>query len=315
MEYRTLGRTGLRVSALSLGTVELGVDYGIAAPGAFGRPDRRQVQAILERARQAGINLFDTAPAYGDSERLLGEVLGGDESCLIATKVSLPRDDSGVGRRGAALRQAVAASLERSSQALRRKTLDIVQIHNATLDIIKDGQLIGALLEAKNEGRVRFLGASVYTEAEALAVIQTGSLDVLQVAYNLLDQRMASRVFETAQRAGVGLLVRSALLKGALTDKAAWLPAQLDELRQAAARARDRLADGNWSKLPEVAVRFCLSARPVATVLVGARSLDELEQALLAERAGSLSPDQLQIAHALALTDDFLLNPSHWPVA
>lgn len=314
MEYRTLGRTGLRVSVLSLGTVELGIDYGIAAPGAFGRPERLQAQAILERAQRAGINLFDTAPAYGDSESLLGEVLGSDHSCLIATKVGVPRDDSGRPLRGKALWQAVRSSLEHSSQALRRKILDIVQIHNATVDVVQDGQLIEALLEAKSEGRVRFVGASVYSETEALAAIATGCLDVLQIAYNLLDQRMADRAFETAQRAGVGLLVRSALLKGALTDKARWLPEELIALRQAAEQAKDALAEGSWSKLPEVAVRFCLSAGPVATVLVGARSLEELEQALTAERAGSLPPAKLQVAYGLALTEDRLLNPSRWPV-
>jgi aryl-alcohol dehydrogenase-like predicted oxidoreductase len=136
----------------------------------------------------------------------------------------------------------------------------------------------------------------------------------LQVAFNALDQRMAATVLAAAEAAGIGVIVRSAFLKGALTPKAQWLPESLAPVRAAAARARDLLAGGSWDRLPDAAMRFCLSAPRIASVLTGARTVAELDAALAAEAAGPLDASMLSSAAELALTDDRLLNPSYWPV-
>ena len=302
----TLGRTGLHVSRMALGTVEMGIDYGIAAPGEFGRPTENEAVRLLEEAADAGINFFDTAPAYGESERLLGRALGHREDCFFATKVTIPQTGDVVA--------AIELSLRESGKRLQRDVLDIVQIHNATLDVLRSGEVTAALQNARQNGAIRFLGASVYAVDEALAVVNDGRFDILQVAYNILDQRMADRVFSAARRAGVGVLVRSAFLKGVLTDKAQHLPVGLELLRQAADRVKNELA-GSWAAMPETALRFCLSAPEVSTVLVGVRTLAELKEALKAATAGSLAPDLCARAHSMALTDERLLNPSNWPVA
>jgi aryl-alcohol dehydrogenase-like predicted oxidoreductase len=208
----------------------------------------------------------------------------------------------------------LVASVESSLRALQRDVLDIVQIHNATAEMIEDGAITDALLDAKRRGLVRFLGASVYAEAAALAVIRSGQYDMVQVAFNALDQRMARAVLPAAEAAGVGVLVRSVFLKGALTPKAQWLPEPLAPLRDAALRARDLLAGGSWDRLPDAAMRFCLSAPHVASVLTGARTLAELDAAVAAEAAGPFEPSVLAGAAGLAMTDDRLLNPSYWPV-
>lgn len=312
MEYRPLGNTGLRVSTLALGTVELGLDYGIRVPGQFGRPAEAEAVRLLQQAAEAGINLFDTAPTYGESERLLGRALRPFPHCYIATKVPIPLGPDGP-LRGKPLQEAVRSSLEGSLRALRRDVLDIVQIHNAAVDVIHRGEIAQALLEARRRGRVRFLGVSVYTEAEALAAIESNCFEVVQVAYNVLDQRMAARVFPAAARMGVGVIVRSALLKGALTAKAQWLPPELAKLRQAAGQAKDVLA-GDWAALPEMALRFCLSASQVATVLIGVQRPEELTQALAAVKEGSLPQELLARTPTLALTEESWLNPSHWQV-
>ena len=203
MEYRLLGRTDLRVSAISLGTVALGLEYGIRAPGAFGRPPETEALALMRQAADAGINLFDTAPGYGESERIVGRFLAEATNCRVATKVPVPRDAAGCLLAGAAVRRATEASLESSLRVLRRDALDIVQIHNATVEAISRGEIAEALLSARQQGKVRFLGASVYTGEEALAVISAGFFDALQVPYNLLDQRMAENVFPAAKDFGV----------------------------------------------------------------------------------------------------------------
>jgi len=311
MEYGQLGRTGMRVSRLSLGTVSLGVEYGIPVPGEYGRPSEEKALLLLRRAAEHGVNLFDTAPGYGESERLLGSFLRSNPGCHVATKVPVPKDATGGVLREISLRRAVRESLEGSLRALRRDALDLVQIHNATVEVVREGEIAGALLAAKREGKVRFLGASVYTEEEALAVIDAGCFDVIQVAYNLLDQRMAERVFPASGRSGVGIIVRSALLKGALTGKGEWLPSGMAPLRLAAERAKDALG-GTWGSLEKAALRFCLSSPFVSTVLTGARTVEELEQSLAAAAAGPLPAELLALAPGFALDDDRLLNPSRW---
>jgi aryl-alcohol dehydrogenase-like predicted oxidoreductase len=300
----------LAVSALSLGTVALGVDYGIAAPGEFGRPDDDDAIQLVRAALDRGITLIDTAPAYGDSERIVGRAVGREAGVLIATKVSPPSPSdaaSGVAR-------IVAASLESSLRLLGRDVLDIVQIHNATRQMMDDGAVTEALVEARRRGLVRVLGASVYGEDAAMAVVRAREYGVLQVALNVLDQRMLREVLPAAAAAGIGVIVRSAFLKGALTPKAQWLPEPLSALRDAATRARDVLAGGSWERLAEEAMRFCLSAPAAASVLTGARTVAELDAAVAAERAGPMDDRALAAAARLAMTDERLLNPSCWPV-
>jgi aryl-alcohol dehydrogenase-like predicted oxidoreductase len=296
VRYRPLGRTGLAVSALSLGTVSLGVEYGIADPGASGRPDEESAIALVRTAVERGVTLIDTAPAYGDAERIVGRAIGSDPRVIVATKTT-----------------ADTRSLESSLRALGRDVLDIVQIHNATADLLRSGALVDTLLDARRRGVVRYLGATVYDAAAALTAIQTGAFDVLQVAMNLLDQRMRREVVPAAAAAGVGVVVRSAVLKGALTRRADWLPGALAPLKDAAVRARDEVADGSWERLAQVATRFCLSVPGIASVLSGPRTIAELDAALEAEASGPLDADVMARIDALSIEDDSLLNPSRWP--
>ncbi|MBC8095872.1 MAG: aldo/keto reductase, partial [Akkermansiaceae bacterium] len=214
MNYRTLGRTGLRVSEISLGTVSLGADYGLPAPGEFGRPERRDAVRVIHEAAEAGINLFDTAPAYGEAEALLGEALARRDDCFVATKVSLPSKTSAV-----PLRDQIMASLEKSLRAVRREALDLVQIHNATVEVLQAGDVLRILDDARRAGKLRFVGVSIYTDEEALAAIQTNAVDMIQIGYSILDQRKAKTVLPVARRHNVGILTRSALLKGVLSAK------------------------------------------------------------------------------------------------
>ncbi len=310
-KQRILGTSGLQVSAVSIGTVELGLDYGIQIPGQAGRPTETDAIRLLQESADKGVNLFDTAPNYGEAERIVGRALGPRRDTIITTKIHQPCKEDGQFIHGEQLQGLVEQSLCRSMQNLKRDVLDVVQIHNATVEILNDGGLLQALVKAKEKGLLRFIGCSVYQVNEALAGIHTGVLDVLQVAYNILDQRMAERVFPLAQDAGVGIMVRSVLLKGVLTEKAKWLPSSLSSLRQAVDSIKTQL-NLSWDSLPQTALRFCLSHPQVATVLIGIQTQEELQAALQAVDLGGLDPEELEQAQALGLTDQDLLNPSTW---
>jgi aryl-alcohol dehydrogenase-like predicted oxidoreductase len=306
VKLRSLGRTGLEVGELGLGTVSLGIDYGIRVPGDFGRPTEDEAVRLIRSAIEHGITLIDTAPAYGEAERIVGRAVRGEGHVVVATKVAPSAVQAGD-------RLAIATSIESSLRALNREVLDIVQVHNATREMIEEGVITCALVDAKRRGLVRALGATVYDEPAARAAIDSGDYDVLQIAFDILDQRKLREVIPKAHASGVGVIVRSAFLKGVLTRKAEHLPEQLSALRKCAERARDDLAGGSWDRLAEIAMRFCLSEPRVSTVLTGARTVAELEAALAAEAAGPLDAETMARAAALAIDDDALLNPSRWP--
>ncbi len=308
-DYVTLGSTGLKVSRLGIGTAAFGVkEYGIPTPGEDAVSDAGAINAI-HAAVDSGINFFDTAPAYGHSEKLLGRALSGRWDCVIATKVSLPAGSKTPSP--LELSAEVNASLDASLRALRRDVLDIVQIHNATIPMLRQGDMVGCLERAREAGKLRWIGASVYGPDTALAAVRTGKIHVLQVALNLLDQRMCQRVLPEAEAAGIGVLTRSALLKGALTKRAQWLPESLELVTRASEQAVQGLGT-TWDGLPEMALRFCLTVPAAHTVLVGVRNREELDGCLAAQDAGPLNPLLYETAHTLALDNERLVDPSYW---
>ena len=309
MQYVTLGTTGFKVSRIGLGTASFGLErYGIPIPGE-GFVDSVSAIKIVSLAAEAGINLFDTAPGYGRSEELLGQGLASYKDCIIATKVPIPAGIASIPYKE--LERIVDASLDASRRALRRDVLDIVQIHNATIPMLREGKLLDCLELARASGKLKWIGASVYGPETALAAIETGRIQVLQLAMNLLDQRMRGRVLPEATRHGTGILMRSALLKGALTRRALWLPENLRPVAEASASAVKRL-ETTWEELPTMALRFCLSLPVTQTVLVGVSRGSELQDSLAAEAAGALPEALFMAAHSLALNDEQLLNPSYW---
>ena len=240
MKYSSLGRTGLHVSQLALGTAAFGLEnYGIHEPGEQARLSEDQAIGLVRAAVDKGINFFDTARGYGESEAVLGRGLSDCPSCIIATKVGIAEATTG----RAALTRAVMDSVETSLRALRRDVLDIVQIHNATQDILERGEILDVLEHAREVGKLKFVGASVYGEPAALAAIRSGRVDVLQIALNLLDQRMLTTVLPDARKNNVGIVARSAFLKGALTDRARLLPDGLRGLSEASDRMREALGE------------------------------------------------------------------------
>jgi aryl-alcohol dehydrogenase-like predicted oxidoreductase len=308
MNYRRLGRTGLQVSCISLGTAALGLEYGIRAARDTLPPPAREAVRLIHAAADGGINFFDTAPRYGDAEEKLGLALRDHADCFVATKL----DARGEGAQpDADRRRRIELSLESSLRRLQRDTLDIVQIHNAGVTDFRDAVLLDTLRSAQLRGQVRFLGASVYEPEAALAALECAAIDVIQIPCNALDRRFLAAVVPAAGAAGIGVIARSILLKGALTPKARHLPPELSGLRAAAGRVAE-VTGCKWDDLPGIAMRYCLGVVGLDTLLLGIRSPAELEAALAAEARGPLPGDQMNALAAIRLADETMLNPATW---
>lgn len=212
MKLRQLGRTGIRVSPLGLGTVKLGRNQGVKYPAAFTIPTDRDARKLLLQARELGINLLDTAPAYGSSEQRLGELLQGEiQNWVVCSKVG---EEFADGRsRFDFTPEHTRASVLRSLQRLRRDYLDIVLVHSDgdDLAIVEHYGTLQALAELKKEGLVRAVGFSGKTLAGGLQAAERA--DVMMVAYNP-DYRDEVKLLDYCAAHDKGVLIKKALASG-----------------------------------------------------------------------------------------------------
>ena len=320
MEYRQLGQTDLLVSALSLGTVALGMHYGITPQtnhesdeqAGIPPPSDQDAIYLVHRALDAGINFIDTARAYGHSEALLGQALHDRrDKVTIATKIGCHNADGEL-LHGSVLRQHMQDSIALSLRLLRTDHVDLLMLHSASVDILQNEEVISILKEFESQGLTRYIGASTYgTEAPQLAI--EAGVHALQVAYNILDQRMADHIFPLAQAESVGIIVRSVFLKGALTPRADDLPPHLSPLKRQSEQV-ERVAgelSPPMSRI-EAALRFALSQSRIASVLVGVHSESELETALQFARASQLSKANMARLEQLRWDHPTMLDPGTW---
>lgn len=211
MELRPLGRTGLRVSALGLGSVKLGRSEQVKYPRGFVIPDDVAARELLDLAWDLGINLIDTAPAYGNAEERLGQLLPHPHDWVMVTKVgeSFAGGRSHFDFSAAATRE----SVERSLRRLRRDHLDVVLVHSDGDDmrIIHQEPVFDALAELKREGLVRAYGMSTKTVEGGLWVVE--HCDVVMATCNLADTHDLP-VIEAAHRHDTGVLVKKGLQSG-----------------------------------------------------------------------------------------------------
>jgi len=211
LAQRALGNTGLMVSCLGLGTVKLGRNQGLKYPQHFSLPDDRQVRELLATARSLGINLLDTAPAYGSSEARLGALLERREDWILSTKVG---EEFSHGQSHFDFSaQHTGHSIERSLRRLRTDYLDLVLIHSDgdDLQILQHTDCLPALLRCRERGLVRAVGMSTKTLAGGLAAL--GHCDVVMVTYNPSHQAEAA-VIDAAMAQQRGVLVKKALDSG-----------------------------------------------------------------------------------------------------
>lgn len=295
------------VSKLGLGTVQFGLAYGVA--NERGQVPAAEARAIVQAALKAGVCLFDTAPAYGDSESILGHELGSRSDVHIVSRVP-PLAAERIGT--AEIDQCRAAVLHSLAQ-LQRPSIYGLLLHRPD-DLRKPGadRLAALLAELKSAGTVAKVGVSVYDRAQIELALDRLALDLVQVPVNLLDQRLLQDgALDRLKRRGVEVHARSAFLQGALLSEPSRLPEYF-------APYRDRLqtvglaAESVGLSSLALCLRFVLGQPAIDRVIVGVTDVAELQQILAAAVDAAPLPGGLA---TLASDDPHLVNPALWPAA
>lgn len=313
MHYRRFGRTGWKVSEIGYGM------WGLA--GWTGSEDTESL-ASLQRAVELGCNFFDTAWAYGDgrSEKILATVLranksagvgGPDKKLYVATKVP-PKN-----RRWPSLREFslddcfppdyIVEYVDKSLANIGVDTLDLIQFHTWEDKWLDDARLARAIEDLRQSGKVRAVGVSLnrWEPWNGIRAVRAGLVDAVQVIYNIFDQNPEDELFPACREKEVAVIARvpfdEGSLTGTLTLESKWpasdwrstyfVPENLKASVQHADALKALVKDG--LTMPEMALRFILNNKDVATIIPGMRKLKNVEANVAASARGVL-PAALQ---------------------
>ncbi|CAL61301.1 putative NAD(P)-linked oxidoreductase [Herminiimonas arsenicoxydans] len=283
---------------LALGTVQFGLAYGVANNS--GQIDPNQAGKILAEARQAGINMLDTAIAYGDSERTLGQI--GVAGWRIVTKLpEMPETCSDVA-------EWVESQVKGSLDRLGVQQLHAVLLHRpAQLLEARGPQLFAALEHLKMLGYTKKIGISIYDPSELDSLFSKMNFDLVQAPLNILDRRLVDSGWaRRLKHIGAELHVRSAFLQGLLLMSSEKRPQKFNRWQSLWLEWDRWLNEVGLSPL-EACLRYTLSVEEVDSVVVGVDSVEQFREIHAA--ANGVLPGLPAWPHAI---DPVLLNPALW---
>ncbi|MSQ69841.1 MAG: aryl-alcohol dehydrogenase [Betaproteobacteria bacterium] len=288
-----------------LGTAQFGFDYGIS--NARGRVPKAEVERILRLAADSGFDVLDTAPAYGECEATLGELLWDRHPFRIVTKVPaltgcvIERKDA----------EWVKDTFKRSLENMRQSSVHGLLLHQVA-DLFKPGGelLAEALLGLRNEGLTGRIGASFYAPTDIRSVNGRMQIDIAQVPVNLLDQRLiADGTLAALQAQGIEIHARSVFLQGLLLMDLRRLPPQFARHHPRFEQIR-HCADRAGISAAALALAFARQIAQIDTVLTGVTTEAELREIIAASAVEIPGVDFAEFSS----TDETLLNPSLWPM-
>ncbi|MHB1356384.1 MAG: aldo/keto reductase [Anaerolineae bacterium] len=292
MRYRSLGRTGIPVSEIGLGSWGLG--------GGWGNLDDAEALRAMERAIELGVTFFDTALGYGNghSESLIGRVLKGRrEKLVVATKIPpqtgrwpvLPTDPV----EATFSAKWVIECTEKSLKNLNTDYIDVQQLHAWTPPYVQQTAWLEGLQRLKEQGKVRAFGVSAndWDPYGTVSLVESGLIDTVQVIYNLFEQRPAEELLPAALKHKVGIIVRVPFEEGLLTGKlgpnhrfvegdwrADWLTPQRLQAAAPHVEALQVYLNADHPTLASLALKFILSHPAVSTVIPGMRTITHVDE-------------------------------------
>ena len=306
MKYRTLGRTGLRVSEIGLGGYMFAPIYPDHATDTLDYLSPKVVDDIFDASLRLGVNFVDTASkyGYGESERMIGASLAKrrESHCAVATKIGgLPKDVSHY-------RDAdyLLVVIDEARQRLQVDTVEVMQIHEADLydwwwdePETGSGPVTDALVEARARGWVRYIGVTGTSAAPLVPLVESGVFDVVltSIRYDLLWREAARELLPACARRNIGVICGTPFHQGVLSKRRDdWFSNPPPDLKPAFRRKQLRalydLLDNTGIPLPELGLRWLLSDERVSCVVAGPRNAREAELNARVSEADPL-PDEV----------------------
>lgn len=311
MRKNKLGTTDIEVSEIAFGGVEIGVPYGIGVKNESDMLAEQDAIALLHRAVEEGINFFDTARLYGDSERIMGRAFNDRRTqVVLASKCRHLRRPDGKLVPRSELEAFIRGSLEESLRMLQTDYLDLYMVHYADAEVLQLDEVAAIFMALKQEGLVRSIGVSVYKSDETKQAIDAGMWEAIQLPFNLMDQSHGAH-FEAAANQGVGIIVRSVLMRGLLTERIQTLHPALQEVERHISRYRSLVSE-QFSGLPQLATKFVLAHEAVSSVLVGIDKEQYLTEALATTAGSAFDNLLLTELQQLAYPNPDFLNLAEW---
>ena len=322
MHYRKLGTTETELSEIGFGA------WGIGGNQWQGGKDDESLRA-LKRSFELGVNLVDTALAYGDghSEQLVGKAIREDyHKVYVATKVP-PKDRVWPASSSKPIaevfpRDYIVQSTEQSLRNLGVEQIYLQQLHVWTDAWVEADEWRRAFEDLRASGKVRYFGVSIseHDPDSALKVVASGLINAVQVIYNIFDQTPEAKLFPLCVEKRVGVLARVPLdeggLTGTITEDTQFEPGEFresyfrgDRKQQVVEHVKaleDELKDAPGT-LPQIALRFCLSNKAVSSVIPGMRRAATVESSCRASSAGMLDAKKLAILKRHAWNRNFYL--------
>lgn len=309
---KTVNIKGLDISVLSLGTVQLGLSYGIN--NAEGKPSQESANGILNAALDGGINTLDTAGAYGDSEVVIGNWLKTVDPAkrpFIVTKAA-GLDHSSLEN----LRKDLFGRVKSSKERLGVEQLDMLMLHHFDDYMCDKENAHKVMHELKASGEVRFIGASAYSHHDYGEIADTG-FDATQIPINLFDwKQIENGGLKKLKQSGMMVFVRSVYLQGLVFQKPESLAPHMEFARPTLEKFRF-LCNQYQLSPAALALSYALSLPGVTSLVLGSEKAEQVRQNLaLMEQAVDLSAEQMaQIRELFLDTPEQVLNPGLWPKA
>lgn len=311
MNKRVLGRTGIAVSEIAFGGVEIGIPYGIGVKDKADMLSEKEAVNLLHTALDEGINFFDTARLYGESERIMGNAFNDRRGrVVLCTKCVHLKGQQGKIAAYPELKKQITNSLQESLRALQTDYIDVFMLHQADVEILENEDIGRIITGLKETGVVRATGVSVYVPEETKKAIDVSCWDVIQLPFNLMDQRQ-EKYFSLAAQKGIAIVVRSVLLKGLLSERGVNLHPELSNISAFIKKYHDLLGP-TCTDLPSLATKYALSFEAVSAILVGIDKLDYLYQSLKSANGAALGQETVLKARGLAYPDPDFINLANW---
>jgi len=289
---------------IALGSVQFGIPYGVS--NNEGKTSKKQALSILNFAQKKGIRTIDTAPSYGDSERVLGKLFEGEE-WDITTK-TLPFNSKSINEEQI---EQLRSVFRESLVSLHKKSIYGLLVHSCN-DLLKPGgeKIFREMERLREIGMVKKIGVSVYNSKQIAAILGKFNIDLIQLPINILDQRLVSGGQLTRlKNHGVEIHARSVFLQGLLLMSPNNIPSWFDPVRGVLESFHKEAKKRNMSVL-QLALSFVQSIDEIDKVIVGVNTLRQLQEVV---SAASIRVNTTELSY-ISTDDPAFINPVNWKI-